>query len=70
MPSNRKRGSPDSSVLPVEAVRLFLDEAGRMGTLDRILEEASYTAVPVFAIRNNLRTAGMTRKRCPELLQG
>jgi hypothetical protein len=26
-----------------EAVRLFLEEAGRMGTLDQILEEAGYT---------------------------
>jgi predicted RNase H-like HicB family nuclease len=25
-----------------EAVRLFLEEAGRMGTLDQILEEAGY----------------------------
>ena len=26
-----------------EAVRLFLEEAGKMGTLDQILQEAGYT---------------------------
>ena len=29
-----------------------------------------YTAVPVFIIKNNLRTAGMSRERYFELLQG
>lgn len=27
-----------------------------------------YAAIPVFIIKNNLRTAGMTRERCFELL--
>ena len=29
-----------------------------------------YAAVPVFVIRNNLRTAGMTRDRYLDLLKG
>ena len=41
-----------------EAVRLFLEEAEKMGTLDQIL----------FAVKNNLRTSGMSRERYFELL--
>ena len=46
-----------------EAARLFLEEAGKMGTLDQILEEAGYTrtrqkvAGPKFISRSLLRTS-------------
>lgn len=33
-----------------EAVRLFLDEAERMGTLDQILREADYSTVGVIGL--------------------
>jgi len=37
-------GSADRAVKNLkEAVRLFLEECERMGTLDRVLEEAGYT---------------------------
>jgi len=37
-------GSKDSALKNLkDAVRLFLEEAGKMGTLDQILQEAGYT---------------------------
>jgi len=63
------------------AVRLFLEEAEKMGTLEDILIGAGYQEdetnkwkapdrreIPVFIIKNNLRTAQITRDEYFELL--
>lgn len=50
-----------------EALEGFLESAYRREVLYEILEEAGH--VPVFIIKNNLRTAGISRDRYFELLK-
>ena len=59
-----------------QAVRLFLEEAEKKGSLKQILKESGfsrrnqtlevipkYKSIPIFIIKNNMRSAGMTRDR-------
>ena len=61
-------------VFEADGFRLVREEGDHMvftklGVI-RPLVIPKYAAVPVFVIRNNLRTAGMTRDRYLDLLKG